>query len=405
MIIDFSVQNFLSIREKQTLTFRANKKDTHLSEYYTINVLDETLLKIGLIMGANASGKTNILNALHYFRTLVLSSRTSKSEHLNCIPFLLDKNSFNENTIFEINFIYDNTKYYYEVVLNNFCIVSEKLDCGNNKKKNIYKRTTNINTQVSSIQFFKPFSANDSSIEALTNNTLWNNTVIGGFLKTNISSKELSDVYNFFNSYLNNLITPNHDLTHYISEQIEERVISKDNLLPILQKADFNISDILLKGDAKVNLQHITNNGIYDTIPFLLESLGTQRYYGYAGLLYKLIASPQCFMIDELEASLHPTLYQHFILSYCVNAKHSQLIASTHNTMLLNNKDIYRTDMITLADKTEDCATILYRLSDFGTSVIRRDTSNIYNAYNSGKLGGVPNLGDYYINIYQDDEN
>ena len=103
--------------------------------------------------------------------------------------------------------------------------------------------------------------------------------------------------------------------------------------------------------------------------------------------------------IDELESSLHPDLFNHFLLTYLVNGKkNSQLIATTHNREILNNRDLFRDDAIWFTDKNEDSATELYSLADFDSSVVR-DTSNVLNAYKSGKLGGVPNLGDYYIDM------
>jgi AAA15 family ATPase/GTPase len=109
------------------------------------------------------------------------------------------------------------------------------------------------------------------------------------------------------------------------------------------------------------------------------------------------------FLIDELESSLHPDLFQHFLLSFLVNSKKSQFIATTHNREILDNKDIFRNDAIWITDKdNEECATELYSLADFDTKVIR-DTTNILNAYKTGKLGGTPNLGDYYIEIENDE--
>ncbi|WP_268036522.1 AAA family ATPase [Algoriphagus sp. PAP.12] len=81
-----------------------------------------------------------------------------------------------------------------------------------------------------------------------------------------------------------------------------------------------------------------------------------------------------------------------------MNTKNSQLIATTHNREILDNRDIYRNDAIWFTDKNEESATELYSLSDFDSSVIR-NTSNVYNAYKIGKLGGVPNTGDFYINL------
>lgn len=112
-----------------------------------------------------------------------------------------------------------------------------------------------------------------------------------------------------------------------------------------------------------------------------------------------LLTNSAILPIDELESSLHPDLFQHFLLSFLVNSTHSQLLATTHHREILNNKDIFRNDAIWITDKSNaDSATELYSLADFDTSVIR-DTSNIYNAYKIGKLGGIPNFGDYYIDL------
>jgi AAA15 family ATPase/GTPase len=134
-----------------------------------------------------------------------------------------------------------------------------------------------------------------------------------------------------------------------------------------------------------------------------MESQGTRRFYGFAGLLSLLVKNSVAFPIDELEASLHPELFIHFLVSFLLNAKNSQIIATTHNREILTNKDIFRNDAIWFTDKSETSATELYSLSDFDSSVVR-DTSNIFNAYKMGKLGGTPNLGDHYIDISNEKE-
>jgi len=150
----------------------------------------------------------------------------------------------------------------------------------------------------------------------------------------------------------------------------------------------------------KITLEHTVNNTTY-SLPLEYESQGTIRYYGFSAILFLLIKQSVAIPIDELEASLHPDLFTHFLLAFLVNSKQSQMIATTHNREILNNKDIFRNDAIWFTDKSKDSATELYSLADFDSSVIR-DTSNVYNAYKIGKLGAVPNLGDYYIDV--DDE-
>lgn len=243
--------------------------------------------------------------------------------------------------------------------------------------------------------------------------------------------KELKDATDWFSNYLKPLVYPRTGLVGYVTSLIDKAGIRKEDIVNILKKADLNISDIIIHKEEEdipdgfiefmekqikvsnekinelrnkgkvtsVNLEfeHTVKNKKYN-LPSELESQGTMRYYGFAGILSILIRNSVAFPIDELEASLHPDLFIHFLIIFLLNSKNSQIIATTHNRELLNNKDIFRNDVIWFTNKTEYCATELYSLSDFDSSVIR-DTSNIYNAYKIGKLGGIPNLGDYYIDL------
>jgi AAA15 family ATPase/GTPase len=129
-----------------------------------------------------------------------------------------------------------------------------------------------------------------------------------------------------------------------------------------------------------------------------MESNGTKRYYGFAGLLAFILKDSMILPIDELESSLHPDLYEHFLLSFLMNSKDSQIIATTHNREILNKKDLFRNDAIWFTEKNDDCATELYSLADFDSSVVR-DSTNVLNAYKSGKLGATPNTADYFLDL------
>ena len=428
MLINFSIQNFGSIKDKQTLSFEADKSK-HLEDYYVIHTNGLRLLKLGLIYGANASGKTTILNALDFLRTLVLNPKSQKTKIFNFEPFLFDENTPKQSTIFEIDFIQNNMRYLYEVELNKKTIVREELFVHNPKKSNVFSRITDLKNEVTKIKFGNKIKISKTAEETLENNTLWNNTVLGGFSKTNVSIEELKNVTIWFKEYLSSTIHTRTVLDRYITERIDRKEINKTTLLNILAKADFNLSDILIeknideelldilekqKDITEDKIQELKDKGRFTTInlefertidgksyflPFKKESQGTQRYYGFAGILYLLLKSPTLFPIDELESSLHPDLYQHFLLSFLINSKESQIIATTHNREILEDKDIFRNDAIWITDKdNENCATELYSLADFGTKVIR-NTTNILNAYKLGKLGGTPNLSDYYVNI------
>ena len=426
MIINFSVQNFGSIKEKQVLSFEADKSK-HLEDSYLINTNSGIrLLKLALIYGANASGKTTVLLALEFLRDIVLEPEEKKTDELDFSPFLFDENTPNQNSIISIEFIQNEIKYFYEVEFLTKAIVNEKLDFYNPSKANIYKRKTDLKNQLTEITFGNKIKTDKASEKTLVANTLWNNTVLGGFLKTNIDIKELKEVADWFKSYLNPLVFSRTSLEGFVTSRIEKGEISKSDVINILKKADFNISDLSINKEVKMppqiekvfkaldlpdeEIEKIRNNPPREIVfehkikdkryklPLKYESEGTRRYYGFAGLLALLIKNSMAIPIDELEASLHPDLCIHFILSFLLNSENSQIIATTHNREILNNKDIFRNDSIWFTDKSENCSTELYSLIDFDTSVIR-DTSNILNAYKSGKLKGTPNLGDYFIDL------
>lgn len=426
MIINFSVQNFGSVRDKQVLSFEAEKLN-QLEDYYVIKVNELRLLKIALIYGANASGKTTILKALDFLRDLVLEPAKKKTDVLDFQPFLFDSQTPRQNSILTIEFIHNSVRYSYEVEFNKQAIVKEALFFYNPNRANVFKRSTDLEKQFTNISFGSKIKKDKTFDKTLESNTLWNNTVLGGFLKTNIELPELKEVTDWFSKYLKPIIYTDTELQSYVRSGIEKSKIDKSSVINILQKADFNISDIIINEEKEVvpesvakiftamempqeqidkilntpakriKFEHTIDNIKY-SLPFDLESEGTRRYFGFAGILSLLINEPNAIPIDEIDSSLHPDLFIHFLLAFLVNSKNSQIITTTHNREILNNKDIFRNDAIWFTDKSETCATELYSLSDFDSSVIR-DTSSVYNAYKIGKLGGVPHLGDYYIDL------
>ena len=104
MIQEFNVKNFYSIRERQSISFVPSNDDA-MRIQYTTKVSDEMdLLKIGIVYGSNASGKTTILNAISYFRQIMLEKPSSKNDGMGYIPFLLDEHSRNEHSEMSMTF-------------------------------------------------------------------------------------------------------------------------------------------------------------------------------------------------------------------------------------------------------------------------------------------------------------
>jgi AAA15 family ATPase/GTPase len=429
MIINFSIQNFGSVKEKQTLSFEATDS-TDLESYYIAEPIKGLrLLKLLLIYGANASGKTTILNALEFLRDLVLDPLEKKTDGLKFEPFLFDETTPTTNSVLSIEFVQESVRYLYEVEFNKKCVVEEWLFFFNPNKAKIFNRTTDLENQFVEISFGSKIKRDKPYEKALAANTLWNNTVLGGFLKTNIDLPELKQSSSWFSDHLRPLIQSHTRLEGYVSNSISKTNMDRATVIEILKKADLHISDVLIKEEeqdvpdglieylerqTKVpneSLEKIKSTGKITSVtvefehtvgqvkyklPIDLESQGTRRYFCFAGLMHQFITKSVVIPIDELESSLHPDLFIHYVLSFLVNAKTSQLLATTHNREILDNRDLFRNDAIWFTDKSEQEATKLYSLEDFDSNVIR-NTSNVYNAYKIGKLGGVPNLGDYYL--------
>src|SRR4051794_9046630 len=113
MIVNFSIENFGSIKDKQTLSFEATKS-SHLENQYVVNTGGVKLLKLALIYGANASGKTTILKALDFLRNIVLEPVGKKTKELDFHPFLFDSQTSKQNSTITITFIQNEIRYYYE---------------------------------------------------------------------------------------------------------------------------------------------------------------------------------------------------------------------------------------------------------------------------------------------------
>lgn len=430
MIINFNIQNFGPIKDKQTLSFEADKS-THLEDSYVIHNSGFRLLKMALIYGPNASGKSTILQALNFLRELVMKPKEKKTDTFDFQPFRFDPETPKQNSVLSIEFLQNGIKYYYEVEFSDHAVVREELYFFNPKRAVVFKRNTDLNNQLTEIKFGRKIKTEKSIERNLAANTLWNNTVLGGFLKTNANIKELKEATDWFKNYLYPIIEPRTHLEPFITHKIDKGELSKQEIVTILKKADLNISDIIIQEEEKIipnelldilksqirgsdekikaieekgkitsvniKLEHTVNNIKY-SLPLEQESQGTMRFYGFAGLLALLIKKSGAIPIDELESSLHPDLFSHFIILFLINTKNAQIIATTHNREILDNKDIFRNDAIWFTDKKEDSSTELYSLADFDSSVIR-NTTNILNAYKSGKLKGTPNLGDIFIDL------
>ena len=397
MIAEFLIKNFKSIRSEQRLSFVAST-DNYLAEESIVEVKDGVkLLKLGIIYGANASGKSNVLHALDYFRTLVCFQPSDRNESLGVIPFLLDDESSKEKTEMSMTFYIDKEKYILSIEFDDTRIYKEVLAVYlSSRPTELYTRWYNPDTDSSEISFTVKLGLLKKSQRLIEGNTINNRTVLGAFSVSNVESSRLNKVYDFFNKTLEPIIEPNLILSPFIHKTLEEDYDGsvKRFILKFLKASDFNISGIEWSRGLPVRFHHKTSCGIH-TLPENMESTGTIRFMGMTIILEHLLGNNHFVMMDEVESSIHYELLSFFLKAFLVNSeKHSQLLVTTHDLNLLN-EDFLRRDEIWFTDKNEVGETELKRLTSLGLN----KRLSPYNAYKQGKLVDLPFVGSAYFNL------
>lgn len=419
----------------QTLSFEATE-DKHLEDYFVVKVGKYRLLKMATILGANASGKSNILKAFYMFRQLLINPCKDKTSTIEYDKFALDDESKKHPTVMRVNFIVGDNKYFYESEFDNKTVYHELLKCqpfDASRDHTVFERFTDETTLVSSMKWGEKYrSANATRI--LSGNLLHNRTLFGAYLNSNVDIQWMKDILDWVQDYFMTMVTTgDQNIKNYVSKCIVDKKIDKEGFVSQMMKADVGVSDMdveqreepidsdlidfILHDDTapqalKDKLQSNPNSIVLDvrlkhnghqgavSLGFDEESGGTQRYYELSGLMLKIISEPHFVAIDELECRLHPDLYQHFIVTYLTNAKNSQIVFSSHMREFLKDRNLFRDDSVWITEKSEYGDTELYSLADFDTSTLR-EVSSRYNAYCTGRLGGVPHLGDTYVSTHK----
>lgn len=428
MILEFKVENFLSFRKEQVLSFEPSS-DKEYESQYCVDVKDGVkILKIGLLYGANASGKTNLLKALEFLRKFVLIQKKDKTESTGIINFQFDDDYSSKPSRFYLSFYLNQTKYVYSIILDDKKILEETLVYyPGTQPATFFERKFDTEKEKSVIKFGGTVGLKLSERKLIEGLTISNSSVFSAYSKVNVGKSLFDDVFNWFKEGFMPMIQPSTDLFGWTTSRVEKDDLCKNFVLEVLQKADFNISAIdidekeiqideeleskistmdmpeqlkkeILQRDmlkAKdISFQHKTKL-MEKNLPRRLESNGTIRYYGLGGVLNKILTSNTFLCIDEIENSLHYDLVSHFIKTFLMNSVNSQLLFSTHDINLLN-EDFLRRDTVWFVDKNEYGASELYSLLDFK---LHKNLSP-FNAYKIGKLGAKPELGGIILKNY-----
>ena len=422
MIQELQVQNFYSIREKQTFSFLPTNDDKN-REKYVHEVADGVqLLKIGIVYGSNASGKTTLLKAFSFLHDIMINQPLSKNDVFQFSPFLLDKHSRHEHSFMQLTVWLKGEKYLLGLEFDTKRIYEESLFVyTSNRPTMLYKRVYLPNSDHTKVTFGNKSGIGKSAAQAIEGNTTNNCSVMAAFGKSNVPTTRLNDVYDFFCVGMQVIMNPRDYLSFNVKDELwhDNDGMKKRFLLELLKACDYTIVDMTINKDENpvfheirkrilempisedeqkeilknspephdIIFHHMGEDGEYE-LDERFESAGTRRFLAMSILLYYLSDKSHFIPIDEVETSIHYELLYYFIRFFLASSEGtSQLLLSTHDINLLNEKFIRR-DVVWFTDKNKLGVTQLKRLSSLGL----HKSMNPYNAYKQGKLLNLPFL-------------
>lgn len=436
MLVEFSVSNFKSFKDLQTLSLTAARIKSKYKEIDSTNVIEVSkslkLLKSKALYGSNASGKSNIVKALSTMALIVRNSIKDEEVIQRLVkPFALSSETENAPTFFQIVFINDGVLYRYGFEVQENKILSEWLFGSPNKIEVPLFTREGLNVEVNERKFkeAKKFDtlAHDGN-EIFRENSLFLSSVsaMGGVMAKSILS--------FFSRL--NAINGLNDFR--LSELMKTKISSpnseneKAEILELIKAADLGIEDFgvtELKGDSvdevtpeevrslfkqgafKKPVSFFSKRSKYDEGQNRIgdvvgdfndwESEGTKKFFFISPLLLRSLKEGRLLVIDEFDARLHPTLTKKIVSlfnSNVTNPNNAQLVFVTHDVNLLK-ANILRRDQICFVEKDSYGSTSFKDLVEF--KGVRNDSS-FDKDYIQGKYGAIPFLNKI-DNSFQED--
>jgi uncharacterized protein len=424
MLLSFRVSNFLSIKEEQEFSFLRNSPLPSQAQPAGRKPWDASVGTLAGIFGANASGKSNVLEAINFMRMAVGQSYRSWSsrESIPVSQFALSAKCKKEPSLFEAVFQIDGTRYQYGFRITEREVVGEWLYAYSTHRRQVWFERDVTSGEV--WYFGKSFTGRNKVIADLTRPTSL-------FLSSAVANnhKMAGIVEHYFRSHLRAASPDDKAARTRYTQSLSSQKAQWGEVVELMQFADLGIRDVRVRQDAidaeqretltkvfraidadakvdsiseildrvanKVEFSHSAGRGrkpVY--LPLEAESMGTQIWFALAGSILRAINNGDTLTIDEIDASLHPHLTSEILKTFRdpkKNPKQAQLLFTSHDTTLLGGwlgeRDLTR-DQVWFTEKKSDGATVLYPLTDFSP----RKTENLERGYLQGRYGAIPYL-------------
>lgn len=434
MLLRFGCSNYLSIKDFQEISlisksaFKEQPESLLHSQHSQQNGL-----RVIAIYGANAAGKTNIVNSLLFMSRMVRSSHRSflPDSDVPIQQFALNESSRSDHSHFECDFLESGIRYSYGFSIQNGKISKEFLYAFPNRVKQVwYSRDESI-VGSGRFQFGRSLKGRNALISDLTRN---NSLFLSAAAQQ--GHEQLKPVYQFFTKELHKGEAIGSDDQKTLVELLNSE--KRDWLLKFVTNADFGIEEFKVETEEmspavirvvsqmfsavvqeeenednkkraseafeklrtnpdfskkiNVSLGHRSSSGKPIFMPWESESEGTKRLFMIMAPVLKALESGGITIVDEIDASLHTLLVLKVIELYkspSLNPKGAQLIFTTHDTNILCS-EILRRDEIYFVEKNRGGESTVYSLADFP---VRKD-DNFEKGYLQGRFGAIPFIGD-----------
>ena len=418
MLIEFSVGNFLSIKDRQTLRLDASSISEHKDQL--IDAGRYQLLRSAVIYGANASGKSNVLKAMAAMRQIVwTSAEQSSTAEIKVEPFLLSTETENAPSYFEVLFIIDTVRYRYGFEADKVAIRAEWLYVAKKRQEMpLFLREND------SIEVFKEFKEGKGLEEKTRDNALFlsvcdqfNGQLAKKILRWFVNFNTISGLsHQALRKFTFRMLAENREnqiLINFLNQfnlgftliKIEKEILRGDGYstsLELDQSKSFEDADNEGITVAKIMRQKFDVDGEpVNSVDFDLgrnESSGTNKMFDLLGPIFDTLEHGKALIVDELDAKLHPLMTQAIIRLFndpALNHNNAQLIFATHDTNLLTDGG-FRRDQIYFTEKDRYGATCLYSLVEYqedNGDKVRKDRS-FEKDYIQGRYGAIPFIGD-----------
>ncbi len=412
MLIEFKVENYLSIKDEICLSLECSSSTSILKS----NCFEKNkykLLNSIVIYGANATGKSNLIKAVWFLKAMVQNSQNHKfGDKINVEPYKLESKNAKEPSRFEMTFILEKKKYIYGFSCTKEKIVDEYLTetSGPGRPRELFRRN---NTK----EF--TFNSDIPQQKRIGQETNENQLYLSKIALHNYAP--LEEIYNFFNKKI--VAGSNQQWGAYTKQLLSQDKDFKSWAIEILKKGDFGgIKDIQSeikerdiqqfefkfgeetslekseRGKEKyLDLKFIHKNEKNENILFdeNEESVGTLKTFNMLGPIYDILKNGMIVFIDEFEINLHPEITRFLVKLFHSdhNKMQGQIVFTTHDTSLLRGNELFRRDQVYFTEKAPNKNTTLHSLMDYKL----RESIDFQNAYLNGKVGGMPFVDESYL--------